>query len=182
MNIQRIALVLLCGFAYASAGTAAVDEENLEEFGTGIIEDYGNMHETDSIEWIWIAPGVVLHDYRFEVAPVRNITAYEDADMEDVINASLTRVLGRIGSTDPDAGLLRVESAIYWAERGSNKKMWIPYAGGHLAQAGVGVELVFRDAAGSVVAKLRHSGREGDRLRDAAEELVDDIRRFVRAN
>jgi hypothetical protein len=60
--------------------------------------------------------------------------------------------------------------------------MWIPYAGGHLAQAGLGVELVFKDAAGTVVAKIRHSGREGDKLKDAAEELVDDIRRFVHEN
>ena len=35
---------------------------------------------------------------------------------------------------------------------------------------------------GKVVAKVRHSGREGDHLEDAAEELVDDIRQFVSSN
>ncbi len=60
--------------------------------------------------------------------------------------------------------------------------MWIPHAGGHLAQAGVGIEPVFTDSTGKVVAEVRHSGREGDHLEDAAEELVDDIRPFVSSN
>jgi hypothetical protein len=102
--------------------------------------------------------------------------------MEDLFNTSLNKILARVGSNQADAPLLHVDSAIYWAERSSSKKMWIPYAGGHLAQAGLGVELVFKDAAGTVVAKIRHSGREGDKLKDAAEELVDDIRRFVHEN
>jgi hypothetical protein len=68
-----------------------------------------------------------------------------------------------------------------WAQRANRAKMWIPHAGGHLAQAGVGIELIFRDASGYIVARIRHADREGDALEAAAEERVDDIAGDVRA-
>lgn len=182
MIVQRTALALLCGVALATSGHAAVDTEHLEKFGTGIIADYSAMHAGDDIEWVWVAAGKQLHNHRFEAAPVRNLTAFDDDDAEDVLNSRLGKVLNKVGSADAAADVLQVDAAIYWAQRSSTKKLWIPYAGGHLAQAGLGIELVFKDASGAIVAQIRHSGREGDKLKDAAEELLEDLRRFVQAN
>jgi len=78
--------------------------------------------------------------------------------------------------------LLRVEGAIYWAQRANRSKRFIPYAGGHLAQAGVGIELVISDEKGDIVCKIRHSGREGSQLKNAAEELIDEVTRFLAEN
>jgi hypothetical protein len=162
-----------------SAYPAGVNEDNLKEYGRGIIKDYSDMKESDEIEWLWLRPGVRLSEHRFKLKKFENLTAVADSDMEEVFDKTLPKILDRAGSKDSAAPLLRVEGAIYWAQRASRSKRWIPYAGGHLAQAGVGIELVITDDKGAIVCKIRHSGREGDELKNAAEELTDDVSKFV---
>lgn len=175
--------VVVCAFILGSSVFAAgVDKDNLKEYGRGIIKDYSDMKETDDIEWIWVGPGVRLSEYRFDVQPFENLTAFVDDDMEDVFATTLPKTLTRLSPKDPAAPVLKLEGAIYWAERANRSKWWIPYAGAHLAQAGVGIELVFTSAEGEVVCKIRHSGREGDALENAAEELMDDVAQYIRAN
>ncbi len=161
---------------------AGVDKDNLKEYGRGIIEDYSDMTATDEIEWIWIAPEFRLHDCKFEVKSTENITALTDDDMEEIFAENLPKSLTRAGSKDETAPLVRVDAAIYWAQRANRSKWWIPYAGAHLAQAGAGIELVFRNDKDEIVCKMRHSGREGDDLENAIEELVDEVARYVRAH
>lgn len=182
MSLRGIVAIAALGVALAGSAAAQVEQENLDEFGTGIIKDYGNMTATETIEWVWIAPGVKLGSHRFEVKPVDNLTSYDDGDMEEMINKSLTRTMQRISARNDGAELLQITPAVYWAQRGNRAKVWIPFTGGHLAQAGIGLELVFTDTSGKEVAKIRHSGREGEKLQDAAEELIDDLRKFVGAN
>lgn len=176
--VIAVATVALTMSTYA----AGVDKENLEEYGRGIIKDYSDMKETDEIEWLWLRPGVRLSEHRFEVKSFENLTALADADLDEVFEKNFPKTLDRAASKDSAAPLLRVEGAIFWAQRANRAKWWIPYAGAHLAQAGVGIELVLTDAKGEIVCKIRHSGREGDQLENAAEELVDDVAQFVRAN
>jgi hypothetical protein len=164
---------------YAADG---VDPDNLKKYGTGIIKDYSNMKEADDIEWAWIAPNLKLSECRFKFARLQNLTVFNDDGMEDVFQVGLPRTLEKLGPKADDAPVLHVESGIYWAERANRSKRWIPYAGGHLAQAGVGIELVFKNDKDEIVAKIRHSGREGDELSSAAEELAEDIAKFVHQN
>lgn len=175
-------LALLVVITVTPLCAAGVDKDNLKEYGRGIIKDYTDMKEMDEIEWVWIAPDVQLSSYRFEVEPVENLTVMEDSDMEEVLTTGLPKTLQRAGSKDADAKVLRVACAIYWAQRASQSKRWIPYVGGHLGQAGLGIELIFKNDKDEIVGKIRHSGREGEKLESAAEELVDDVSRFVRAN
>jgi hypothetical protein len=179
---KSIATAFVVLFVCGHLNAGGVDPDNLKEYGRGIIKDYSDMKETDEIEWIWIAPGVRLSDYQFKVEPFENLTALDDRGMEEVFEDALPRTLKRAGSKKEDAEVLVVEGAIYWAQRASGSKRWIPYVGGHLGQAGLGIELVLKNAAGEIVAKIRHSGREGEKLESAAEELVDDVVRFVRGN
>ncbi len=181
MFCRRIAALLLCGLVYLPAHAAGVTSDNLQD-GKGIITDYTNMTENEAIEWIWISPNVRLSQHGFVVAPAENLTSLADADMERVLNSNLDKALQRVGAKNKGAKVLHVKSAVYWAARASAAKRWIPYAGGHLAQAGVGIELVFSNDKGEIVAKVRHSGREGEELQHAAEELVEDIRKFVEAS
>lgn len=159
---------------------AGVDPKNLKEYGRGIIKDYSDMKEMGDIEWVWVAPQARLSTYRFKVEKVENLTSHVDRGMEEVFSKALPKTLERVGSKDAAAPVLHVDGGIYWAERANRSKRWIPYAGEHLAQAGVGVELVFKNDKDEIVAKIRHSGREGSHLQDAAEELVDDISQFIR--
>lgn len=164
----------------AASAHAGVPKEDLDEQGRGIIEDYSDMKEDGDIEWVWVAPGTKLSTYRFNFTKFENLSKSVDDEMEEVVQKLLPRSLARATRADDKAPVLDVESAIYWTQRANMAKLWIPYAGGHLAQAGVGVELVFRDPSGRIVAKIRHSGREGTELKAAAEELVDDVTDYVR--
>lgn len=182
-HANRYAGILMSALLLASSAVAAgVDKDNLKEYGRGIIQDYSDMKETDDIEWIWVAAGTRLSEYAFDVQPFENLTAFADDDMEDVFATKLPKTLKRLGPKDEAAPRLKVDGAIYWAQRANRSKWWIPYAGAHLAQAGVGIELVFTNADGQVVCKIRHSGREGDALESAAEELMDDVAQYIRAN
>lgn len=182
MRTNRLTVLALAFLLAGSALAAGVDQDNLKEYGRGIIKDYSDMKETDDIEWIWVAPGVRLSEYRFDVQPFENLTAFADDDLEDVFATKLPKTLKRLAPKDPAAPALKLEGAIYWAQRANRSKWWIPYAGAHLAQAGAGIELVFTNAEGEVVCKIRHSGREGDALENAAEELMDDVVQYIRAN
>jgi len=182
MLARTVVIMALATLSLGSLHASGVDPENLKEYGKGIIKDYSNMNESEDIEWLWVAPKVQLSTYRFKIQPVENLTVITDSDMEEAFNEGLPKALKRAGSKDEGAPTLRVESAIYWAERANRGKRWIPYAGGHLAQAGVGVELVFKNSKDEIVAKVRHSGRQGDKLEEAAEELVDDLAGFVKTH
>jgi hypothetical protein len=177
---RKLIAAFVLGLVASPAFADGVEQENLDEYGKGIITDYTDMTQSEPVEWIWVAPGTKLSGHRFQFAPARNLAKITDADMEETVDHALPRTLDRVGAKDAGAPLLQVESAIFWADRANRSKLWIPYAGLHLAQAGVGIELVFRNAQGEVVAKVRHSGREGDDLENAAEELIDDLGDFVR--
>jgi hypothetical protein len=180
----RKSLVIAFVMAAFSIAThaAGVDKDNLKEYGRGIIKDYSDMNSGDGVEWLWQRPGLRLSEHRFELKTFENLTAVTDADMEETFRKGIPRTLEGAGSKDSTAPLLLVEGAIYWAQRANKSKRFIPIAGGHLAQAGVGIELVIRDDKGDIVCKIRHSGREGSQLKNAAEELIDEISRFVGEN
>ena len=157
------------------------DEYKEGEFEKGIIEDYSDMVEGDGVEWVYLSEGLKLSSYKIDLGEFKNVSSITNSDMIEALEEGFPNAFRRIGLKG-SAGTLKAESAVYWAERASQGKKWIPYAGGHLAQAGVGLEMVLRDSSGKVVAKLRHSTRQGEQLDEAAEEIVDDIADFIRKN
>lgn len=159
-----------------------VDEGDLEDEGRGIIENYEEMVEGDGINWIWIAPGITLSDYRIDVGRFENLSGESDDDMEEALNSGFQKGFGELSRRENRKGTLTTQNAIHWAEEASPGKRWIPFAGHHLAQAGVGIEMIFRNSSGEIVAMVRHSGREGNKLKYAAEELVDDLVDWVNDN
>lgn len=179
MRLASCAAVLFFAVALPAFAQSGVPNDHIQEFGRGIIEDYSDMYQDDAIEYLWIAPKVRLKDYRFEVKPFENLTKLHDGRMLDAFDEGLEKTLAKVATRDKDAPLLKVEGAVFWAQRANRGKLWIPIVGSHVGQAGVGIELVMRNGKGQIVAKMRHSGREGDQLEDSAWELIDDIASFV---
>lgn len=179
---MRAAILSVAVLVAAGGANAAVPAEHLEQYGQGIIPDYSSLEQADPIEWLWLAPDLELSAHRFDLRSYENLTLLVDDDLDHVLESGFPRVLKRAGARDEAAPVLFVDLAVYWAERANRAKRWIPYAGAHVAQAGVGVELVLTDATGNVVGLMRHSGREGEELKLAAQELVDEIAAFVNAN
>lgn len=168
--------------AFAGRGPEKlVDQDEYKEgdFVKGIIEDYSDMVEGDGVEWIWVAPGVKLSDYKISIGDFKNMSEVTNKDMITTLEEGFDAAFERLGKKGGSKGSLTTENAVYWAERAQAAKRWIPYAGGHLAQSGVGIEMIFRDAKGNIVAKIRHSGRQGEKLEEASEELVDDVANYI---
>lgn len=175
-SFMAIVLIALAGPLMA----AGVDPEELDEYGRGIIEDYTDM-EHGQLEWVWVAPGVKISDYSVDIGEFENLSDAYDGNMMDTLNEGMRKAFARLSSGDKK-GTLSTQNAVYWADRANTAKRWIPFAGSHVAQAGLGLEMVFRDSEGNVVAKVRHSGREGERLSDAAWELIDEIADWAHSN
>lgn len=121
-RLASVVLLLIAGSVLA----AGVDKDNLEKYGRGIIKDYSDMKAAEDIEWIWLTPGIRLAEFRFDVQPFENLTAYVDDEMEDVFATKLPKTLKRLGPKDPAAPALKLEGAIFWAERANRSKWWIP--------------------------------------------------------
>lgn len=181
--IKRMAGVTMLSMVLgASVFAAGVDGEHLKKYGKGIISDYGDMKSSDNVEWYWVSPDVKLSEHRFRVASAENLTVLHDTKLMEALEDALPKSLERAGARSDSAPVLTVDAAVYWAQRANRAKWFIPYAGLHLAQAGVGLEVVVKNEAGEVVAKFRHSGREGDHLDAALVELIDEIAGFVRTH
>lgn len=185
MRYRILALLPLFAFTAATAVAADLPEElqeSINEDGSGIISDYGNLHEGDDINWFWLADGVTLADHRCQVGTFKDVSDEAENDMDEVFTNDFPEILKDACSGGASAPLLTVDTAIYWAEEANMGKAWIPFAGGYLAQAGTGVEMLFKDESGQVVAKIRHAARQGGDQEDAAEEVADDIGDFIEAH
>lgn len=178
-GLQSFIAVLLLAVA-APLVAAGVPEDELTKYGRGIIEDYSDM-EHGQLEWVWVAPGVKISDYSIDVGEFENMSGSHDGNMMEALNDGMQKAFQRV-STGSKKGKLSTQNTVYWAERANSAKRWIPFAGSHVAQAGLGIEMVFRDADGNIVAKVRHSGREGERLSDPAWELIDEIADWAQGN
>lgn len=190
---RRMAVVVACGILVGSMVASPAearkkkvetnrlvdsDEYKDEDFEEGIIEDYEDMVEGDGVEWVYLAPGVKLSNYKVKIGKFKNMSEVSSRKLVESLEEGFDEAFDRAGMKG-GSGTLTTTNAVYWAERASEGKRWIPYAGGHLAQAGVGVEMIFKDSSGKVVAKIRHSGRQGDSPEDAAEEVVDELASFI---
>lgn len=170
--------VVVASPAYAKKGRLVDSEEYKDEdFEKGCIEDYTDMTEGDGVEWVYVAPGVKLKDYGVEVSGWKNKSEVGAKSMLKAVEENWDEMASdRLGGSK---GTLQGTGCVYWAERSSEGKRWIPYAGGHLAQAGVGLELTLTNSKGDIIAKIRHSGRQGSQIEEAVEEVVDDMVAFL---
>ncbi len=176
--LLSLSVVLLLQVASApeafARGDRLVDTDEFKQGEVkGIIGDYTGMVEGDGLDWVWVDPSVKLSDYKIRINSVKNISEVSSKSIGLTLEETFESAMDRRGKGTK--GTLTSETAVYWAERASQGKKWIPYAGGHLAQAGVGVEVILRDSKGKIVAKIRHAGRQGEKVDEAAEEVADDL-------
>jgi serine/threonine protein kinase len=141
----------------------AADPRPVTPPGT-IIVDASRMRRDAGVNLAWISPGIKLSRYRIRVRGYENATPYSSPQVLQYLMPTLQEELE--GISRPSDPALFADGLIYWAEwrRGERR--------------GLGVEMVFRDSSGSVVAELRHRIIENS-PEDAAEEMVEAITDFV---
>jgi len=138
--------------------------EGREGVSRSLIQNHDDMIAGGVVNWFALAPRVRLAEHKIRVNSVRNFTSYQNAQLVSTLKNDLQIYLDSV--TEPSKGTLTADLGIYWAGHGSDKKR------------GVGVEAVFRDGSGAIVAKARHLIRENS-PEDAMEEMVEAIGDFV---
>ena len=150
-----------------------------KDFIKGCLSDYGDLVKGDDVEWVWVSPGTTLAGHKLSLAKLDNKTEELRKAQVDEIKDIFKEVLGKLKG---DKEALSADICVYEVQKFSSGKAWIPFAGFHQMQSGIGVELVIKNAGGKPVAKLRHFAREGARVEDAAQEVAEDLKKYISAN
>ena len=148
----------------AGARRLVADREYANAFARGIIPDYGAMTRGRHVQWLWVAPDVRLRDHAVHIGQFRNTTAVDDPEVNRFLHEVAQDWVNAI--SNPDGPPLRTEGVIWWAAKQPARPR------------GIGIEMIFRDAEGRIVAMLRHRIRENTPA-DAAEEMAEAIQDFV---
>jgi len=144
------------------------------------ITDYHDLVAGEDIDWAWTAPSThVGAPGSIELKPIRNVSDVTDPDIAGKVEKDFQAAFQRIGKTVGKGGLVAT-ACVVWMDRFDAGKAAIPFAGPHLMQAGIGVEISIADASGTVVAKVRDNGRQGHEPAEAAAAVVDRIVNYLR--
>jgi len=149
-----------------------------KDFRKCIIKDYADMVDGDDIRWVWTDPNVKLAAYRIKEGKVENKSEMRSRSMLETVKTVFKDTFADMEGKG-EKGTLTADICIYEAENFSGGKAWIPFVGAHEMQAGLGVEMVLRDAKNRVVGKFRHSAREGAQIENAAQEVVGDLMKYI---
>ena len=149
-----------------------------KEFRKCIIKDYADMVDGDDISWVWTDPNVKLAAYRIKEGKVENKSELRSRSMLETVKTVFKDTFADMAAKG-EKGTLTADICIYEAENFSGGKAWIPFVGAHQMQAGLGVEMVLRDAKNRTVGKFRHSAREGAQIENAAKEVAGDLMKYI---
>jgi hypothetical protein len=149
-----------------------------KEFRKCIIKDYADMVDGDDIRWVWTDPAVKLAAYRIKEGKVENKSDMHSRSMLETVKTVFKDTFADMAAKG-EKGTLTADICIYEAENFSGGKAWIPFVGAHQMQAGLGVEMVLRDAKNRTVGKFRHSAREGAQIENAAQEVAGDLMKYI---
>jgi len=151
------------------------DDYKDKDFKKCIISDYSDLQQGDDINWLWTMPGIKLADYKVKILKFENMTDELRKSQLDEIKSIFNEVFDKLKGSKP---ALNADLCVYEVQKFSAGKAWIPFAGGHQMQAGAGIELVLKDGE-KIVSKIRHFAREGAKIEDAAQEVAEDIKKYI---
>jgi hypothetical protein len=175
-----MAIILLIPAAALCSPKKLVDDSEYsdKEFRKCIIKDYADMVDGDDIRWVWTDPNVKLAAYRIKEGKVENKSEMRSRSMLETVKTVFKDTFADMAAKG-EKGTLTADICIYEAENFSGGKAWIPFVGAHQMQAGLGVEMVLRDAKNRTVGKFRHSAREGAQIENAAQEVAGDLMKYI---
>ncbi len=175
-----LSVVLLASATLASASDKLIDSSDYsdKDFNKCIISDYSNMVDGDDIQWVWTDPAIKLSQYNLKVGKVENKSKIHSKSLVDSVKSVFSETFADRDSKGGN-GTLTADICVYEAEHFSAGKAWIPFVGGHEMQAGMGVEMILRNGNNKIVAKFRHSAREGAEIEAATQEVANDLVGYI---
>lgn len=157
------------------------DDYKDKEFKKCIISDYTHLVEGNDVNWVWVADGVKTSNFKVSMGNVQNVASNKKSSDTDAVKTEFQHVINDIDSKGKTEKVT-ADICVIEVQEFSYGKAWIPFVGGHQAQAGVGVEVVLKDKNKKTVAEFRHFTREGARTQEAAKEAAEDITDFLSKN
>jgi hypothetical protein len=174
-----LAILMIPAVAFSSPKKLVDDNDYTDkDFRKCNISDYSNMVDGDDIKWVWTDPAVKLAGYKIKEGKVENKSEMRSKSMVETVKKVFRDIFADVEAKG-EKGTLTADICIFEAENFSGGKAWIPFVGGHEMQAGVGVEMVLRDAKNRAVGKFRHSAREGVQIENAAQEVAGDLMKYI---
>lgn len=146
----------------------AAPEYSDASFRAGVIPDYEVLTKGNGVNWLWTAPGFRFVQHKIRIGAFRNVTAYDSPQLHANLGDAFQEQVDSV-TEDAKGETLTTENAIVWTETSRGKKR------------GMGVEMVFRDGKGNIVAMLRHMERESS-PEAASEEVVEAVVDFIEEN
>jgi DNA-binding protein Fis len=178
----RICLIFMVAILLPAAAFCGPDrlvdsnEYKDKDFHKGIIKDYSDMVKGDRVDWVWVASAEKLGKYKVKVGSITNKSDSHSRSLVDSVKSIFSNYFADVAGND---GTLTAELCITEVQQYAPGKAWIPFAGGHQMQAGIGIEMILLDNKNRMVAKLRHFDRRGMDLKDAVEEVADHMVNYV---
>lgn len=176
-----LVLLIVCSSTASAENLIESDDYKEADFKKCNIHDYSDMINGDDIEWYWKNTSISLGNFKYSVGKVENKSELRSKSLSESVKRIFKDSFDDMDVID-SKGTLTADICIYDAQNANMAKVWIPFAGGHQAQAGVGVELVLKDKGNKLVAKFRHFAREGFQLEAAIQEVVSDLSKFISNN
>lgn len=171
--------VLMPSMALSSSDRLVDDKEYKDkDFHKGIIADYSDMVKGDDVDWVWVKPGEKLSQYKIKVGTLENKSDMRSKSLSDSVKRIFADYFSDYESKG-SKGTLTAELCITEVQEYSQARAYIPFTGGRLAQAGIGIEMVLRDSRNEIIAKLRHFDRRGSDVRGAAEDVATHMVQYI---
>jgi hypothetical protein len=137
-------LLLMVASAYAADVERFVDSDEAKEkaYRQGCaITDYRDLVAGDGIDWVWVSPTAhVGAPGAIELKPIHNYSDVTDPDIGAKVEKDFRAAFERIGKTSGKGGLVAT-ACVFWMDRFDTGRAMVPFAGAHLMQAGIGIEV-----------------------------------------
>lgn len=130
-----------------------------------VIGDYTKLRRGQSVEWVFVAPKVDLSKFNIQISKFDDRSTLRSPKVQSTLEAGL---IASFRGRESSAKTLTTRNAIYWARSGAKDE-------------GLGIEMIFLDSTGSVVAMLRHSVK-GSPPEEAARRAASSVAEFTRTN
>ena len=129
-----------------SGSDRLIDDKEYQDkdFHKGIIADYTDMVKGDDVDWIWVKSGENLSQYKIKVGTIENKSDMRSKSLSDSVKKKFIDYFSDY-DTKGSKGTLTADLCITEVQEYSPAKAWIPFAGGRLMQAGIGIEMILRD-------------------------------------
>jgi hypothetical protein len=174
-----LSLALIIPSVALSSSDRLIDDKEYQDkdFHKGIIADYTDMVKGDDVDWVWVKSGENLSQYKIKIGTMENKSDLHRKSFGESVKSIFEDYLP--SRTKGSKETLTAELCITEVQEYSPGKAWIPFAGGRLMQAGIGIEMILRDQNNMIVAKLRHFDRHGTDVIRAAEDVAGHMAKYI---